>query len=82
MARFSLPSAESAEDFLAGKPGSAWRLSLHLAARSAVIWAGLNLVQMTPRQRVMGAIAGAAAIECAVLAMAGVAKAKGTAENG
>lgn len=66
----SLPSGESASDFLEGKSGSAARLTMHFLGRSALVGVGLALAGLRGKELVKCSLAGSAAIEGFVLAYA------------
>lgn len=66
----SLPSGESASDFLEGKSGSTARLALHYVGRAALIGVGLAVVGARGKELVKLSLAGSAAIEAFVLAYA------------
>lgn len=66
----SLPSGESASDFVEGKPGSLIRLTGHLLGRAALMGVGLYVVGVRGKDLVTYSIAGATAIEVFVLGYA------------
>lgn len=64
-----LPSAQSAMDWVDGKPWSGLRLSRDLVGRAALIWVGLKLAGEKD-EAAKKALAGALAIETAVVTLA------------
>ncbi len=63
----ALPSGESAQDFIAQKPGSTIRLLLHWFARSLIVGAGMAVAGARGMRLVKYALVGGTAIEAAVL---------------
>lgn len=63
----SLPSGESASDFVEGKRGSAVRLVGHLLGRAVLLGAGLAVAGARDKDLVKYSLAGATAIEVFVL---------------
>ena len=66
----TLPSGESASDFVEGKPGSLIRLTGHMLGRAALVGVGLYLVGVRGKELVTYSLAGAASIEVFVLGYA------------
>jgi hypothetical protein len=66
----TLPSGESASDFIEGKPGSTARLLFHYLGRSALVGVGLAIVGVRGVELVKYSLAAAGAIEVFVLGYA------------
>jgi hypothetical protein len=66
----TLPSGESASDFIAGRPGATGRLLFHYLGRSALVGVGLFLVGVRGTELVKYSLAAAGAIEVFVLGYA------------
>lgn len=66
----TLPSGESASDFIEGRPGSTGRLVVHYLGRSAIVGLGLFLVGVRGKDLVKYSLVGAGAIEVFVLGYA------------
>jgi hypothetical protein len=66
----TLPSGESASDFVAGKPGATGRLLFHFLGRSALVAVGLAVVGVRGKELVAYSLAAAGAIEVFVLGYA------------
>ncbi len=62
-----LPSASSAEALVAGDVGALPRVALHMGGRAVLVGTGLAVAGFRGRKLVVGALAGAAAIEAFVL---------------
>lgn len=73
----SLPSGESASDFLEGKSGSTARLTMHFLGRAVLIGTGLAVAGVRGKELAKLSLAGSAAIEAFVLGYAAVNKDKG-----
>lgn len=68
----SLPSGESASDFVEGKEGATVRLVGHFLGRAVLLALGLAAVGLRDKQLVKASLAGSAAIEAFVLGYAAV----------
>lgn len=66
----TLPSGESASDFIEGKPGSTGRLLFHYLGRSVLVGVGLAVVGVRGKELVKYSLAAAGAIELFVLGYA------------
>lgn len=72
----SLPSGESASDFVEGKDGATVRLIGHLLGRAVLLGVGLAVAGARDKDLVKYSLAGAAAIELFVLGYAWINKEK------
>lgn len=66
----TLPSGESASDFIEGRPGSTGRLLFHYLGRSVLVGVGLAIVGVRGENLVKYSLAAAGAIEVFVLGYA------------
>jgi len=66
----TLPSGESASDFIEGRPGATGRLLFHYLGRSVLVGVGLAIVGVRGGNLVKYSLAAAGAIEVFVLGYA------------
>lgn len=82
----TLPSAESANDLIDGKPGAAGRVLMHALSRAAIIYLGMQagrLIKVDPPKNAAAlSVLGALAIELFVLSYIKMEKEKRKDENG
>lgn len=82
----TLPSAQSANDLIDGKPGALGRVMLHAASRAAIIYFGMQAGRIIgvkpPKNAFSLSLLGAAAIELFVLSYIKIEKEKQETING